>query len=131
MSRYRKIDVRIWNDAKFRDLSDNAKLVFFFLLIHPNITALGAMRATIAGLAAEFIWDFEAFAKSMPNQEQEQEQEHTQSEVSDIDSQTSKPPSGGVSKVLRFDSIDVEFSEQLLANLRKINPDFAVRDIRK
>lgn len=64
MSRYRKIDVRIWNDEKFRSLSDNGKLVFLFLLTHPNMTALGAMRATISGLAEELGWEREAFCKA-------------------------------------------------------------------
>lgn len=56
MSHYRKVDVRIWNDEGFRSLSDDGKLVFFFSLTHPNLTALGAMRATPAGLAAELGW---------------------------------------------------------------------------
>lgn len=64
MARYRKVDPRIWNDAKFRDLSDNAKLVFFMLLTHPNMTALGAMRATVAGLAEEMGWETEAFREA-------------------------------------------------------------------
>lgn len=53
MSHYRKIDCRIWNDEKFCSLSDNGKLVWIFLLTHPNLTPLGAMRASIPGLAAE------------------------------------------------------------------------------
>lgn len=64
MSKYRKVDPRIWNDAKFRDLSDNAKLVFFMLLTHPNMTSIGAMRATIAGLAEEMNWTQEAFREA-------------------------------------------------------------------
>ena len=64
MSKYRKIDVRIWNDAKFRELSNNAKLVFFLLLTHPNMTALGAMRSTLAGLAEELNMDSEAFREA-------------------------------------------------------------------
>ena len=64
MSRYRKVDPRIWNDAKFRELSDNAKLVFFMLLTHPNMTALGAMRGSLAGLAEEMGWAPEAFRKA-------------------------------------------------------------------
>lgn len=64
MARYRKVDPRIWNDAKFRGLSDNAKLVFFMLLTHPSMTALGAMRATVAGLAAEMGWTTEAFGEA-------------------------------------------------------------------
>ncbi|MET3925963.1 hypothetical protein [Devosia sp. 2618] len=64
MSRYRKIDPRIWNDAKFNALSDEGKLVFFMLLTHPTMTALGAMRATMPGLAAELGWNAEAFRKA-------------------------------------------------------------------
>ena len=61
MGRYRKIDPRIWNDAKFRVLSEDAKLVFFMLLTHPNMTSLGAMRATRPGLAAELRWPADRF----------------------------------------------------------------------
>lgn len=55
MSYFRKIDVKIWNDAKFRSLSSTGKLVFLMLVTHPNMTAIGAMRATPEGLAAE-LW---------------------------------------------------------------------------
>jgi hypothetical protein len=64
MAKYRKIDPRIWNDAKFMALSDNGKLTFLFLLTHPHMTALGAMRATIPGLAAELGWSEEAFREA-------------------------------------------------------------------
>ncbi|MET4634994.1 hypothetical protein [Kaistia defluvii] len=64
MSRYRKIDTRIWNDEKFCGLSDAGQLAFIFVLTHPSMTALGAMRATIPGLAAEKGWTTEAFAEA-------------------------------------------------------------------
>ena len=64
MAKYRKIDPRIWNDLKFRQLSDNGKLVFFMLLTHPHMTAVGAMRATIQGLAAEIGWSEKAFREA-------------------------------------------------------------------
>ncbi len=64
MARYRKVDPRIWNDAKFRSLSDSAKLIFFFLLTHPHMTAIGAMRSSVPGLAAEIGWPAEAFAEA-------------------------------------------------------------------
>ena len=64
MAKYRKVDPRIWNDAKFRLLSDHGKLVFFFLLTHPNMTPLGAMRGTIPGLAAEIGWTDKAFREA-------------------------------------------------------------------
>lgn len=64
MSRYRKVDPRIWNDEKFRDLSNNGKLVFFMLLTHPHMTAIGAMRATVPGMAAEMGWGEKAFREA-------------------------------------------------------------------
>jgi hypothetical protein len=64
MARYRKIDPRIWNDEKFRALSDSGKLAFLFILTHPSMTSIGAMRGTTAGLAAELEWGVEAFAKA-------------------------------------------------------------------
>lgn len=64
MARYRKIDTRIWNDAKFSALSDDGKLLFFMLLTHPNMTALGAMRGTPEGLAAEQRWPAERLSKA-------------------------------------------------------------------
>src|SRR5690606_33439044 len=47
-----------------RALSDDAKLVFLMLLTHPGMTALGAMRGTPQGLAAELGWLPEAYAKA-------------------------------------------------------------------
>ncbi|MDF1820714.1 MAG: hypothetical protein P1U64_04040 [Alcanivoracaceae bacterium] len=79
MARYRKVDPRIWNDAKFRDLSDNAKLVFFMLLTHPNMTALGAMRATLAGLGEEMGWEPEAFREAFQEVLSKGMAEHDQS----------------------------------------------------
>jgi len=64
MGRYRKIDVRIWNDEAFASLSDDGKLAFLFVLTHPNMTPLGAMRATIEGLAAELRWTPERLRKA-------------------------------------------------------------------
>jgi hypothetical protein len=64
MSRYRKVDPRIWNDAKFAALSDNGKLLFLMLLTHPGMTALGAMRGTPGGLAEELGWTPEAFREA-------------------------------------------------------------------
>ncbi len=64
MARYRKIDPRIWNDEKFRNLSDDGQLIFLFVLTHPHMTSLGAMRATVAGLAAEKQWPVERFEKA-------------------------------------------------------------------
>lgn len=64
MARYRKIDPRIWNDAKFRALTDAGKLAFLFTLTHPHMTALGAMRASVPGLASEIGWTPKAFQEA-------------------------------------------------------------------
>ena len=63
-TKYRKICPKIWNDEKFVSLSDNGKLVFFFLLTHPHMTPLGAMRATTSGLASELGWTHKAFMEA-------------------------------------------------------------------
>ena len=64
MSRYRVVDVNFWNDAKVRLLSQLAKLVLLFIMTHPSMTMLGAMRATMQGLAAELDVEIEAFRKA-------------------------------------------------------------------
>lgn len=56
MARYSKIERCILNDAKFNRLSDDGKLIFLMLLVHPHLTAIGAMRASLSGLACEFGW---------------------------------------------------------------------------
>lgn len=61
MARYAKVDRRIWFDARFRSLTERGKLVFLFELTHPSMTMLGAMRATIPGLAAELEIPMKAF----------------------------------------------------------------------
>jgi hypothetical protein len=61
MGRYRKIDTKIWNDENFQAFSDDGKLAFLFLLTHPHMTAIGAMRTTIPGLAAELGWPLKRF----------------------------------------------------------------------
>ena len=61
MGHYRKIDTRIWNDHKFNGLSDDGKIVFFLLLTHPYLTSIGAMRASLPGLACELNWPYDRF----------------------------------------------------------------------
>lgn len=43
MARYKKIDVRIWNDAKFNALNSDARLIFLFMLTSPQTTMVGAV----------------------------------------------------------------------------------------
>ena len=56
MAKYRKIDVRIWNDRKFRELDDKAKLAFFLVLTHPDTNQLGMLRSRSVALAMELGW---------------------------------------------------------------------------
>ena len=65
MRHYRKIDTRILFDQKFNQLSSEAKLVFLHLLIHPDLTSLGAMRASIPGIAYELRWEVEQLRSVM------------------------------------------------------------------
>ncbi len=64
MAHYRKIDIRIWLDKKFNTLSTDSQFVFLYLLTHPQLTALGAMRSTIPGLSAELDWPLERFEQA-------------------------------------------------------------------
>lgn len=56
MARYRKIDTRIWNDRKFRELDDKSKLAFFLVLTHPDTNQLGMLRSRSVALAMELGW---------------------------------------------------------------------------
>jgi hypothetical protein len=64
MSKYRKVDVKVWNDTKFNSMSERGKLIFLFLMTHPNLMMLGAMRATVPGLAAEIHIPLEGFQEA-------------------------------------------------------------------
>ena len=65
MAHYRKIDTRILLDKKFNALTNNARLVLFHLLVHLNLTSLGAMRASIPGLADELNWEVSQFEQTL------------------------------------------------------------------
>lgn len=56
MARFRKIDTRIWNDRKFRELDDKSKLAFFLVLTHPDTNQLGMLRSRSVALAMELGW---------------------------------------------------------------------------
>ena len=52
-ARYRRVSLEIWNDKKVTALSMNAQFLFLRLLTHQNLTQIGALRFTTAGLAEE------------------------------------------------------------------------------
>lgn len=62
--KYRKVSTHIWNDQKFRALSERAKLSFLFIITHPHMTPLGAIRANLPGLAFELGMDTQAFTEA-------------------------------------------------------------------
>ena len=62
--KYRKVSTHIWNDQKFRALSERAKLSFLFIITHPHMTPLGAIRANLPGLAFELGMETKAFAEA-------------------------------------------------------------------
>lgn len=64
MLRRLTIDAKLWQDERFRSMNDDGKLVFLFLLTHPDMTALGAMRASIGGLADELGWSIRKFRRA-------------------------------------------------------------------
>lgn len=65
MARYRKIDVRMWGDGKFRALSSppaSGKYLWIFLLTGPHTTNLpGLFRSGEKALAEELDWPLEGF----------------------------------------------------------------------
>lgn len=63
MARFRKVDPRIWNDAKFASLSGEAKLMFLYLLTSPSMTVLGALPMRASAVAEELGLDPERYSK--------------------------------------------------------------------
>lgn len=61
--KYRKISTHIWNDEQFREFSNDAKFIFLFILTHPTMTSLGALRGNVPGLAFDLGMDLEVFQK--------------------------------------------------------------------
>lgn len=62
MARYRKIDPRMWNDARFSALSTEAKLLFVYLLTAPAMTMLGALPLRASAVAEELGLDSKRYA---------------------------------------------------------------------
>ena len=67
MGRYRKVDVSIWGDSKFRALSSpkpNAKFLWFHLLTGQHTCAIpGLSRSGEAAMAEELGWPLPAFRR--------------------------------------------------------------------
>lgn len=62
MSFYRNVDQRVWGDRKFRSLSTNARLLWFYLLTGPHVGPVPGLACVgRAGLAEALGWDLAAF----------------------------------------------------------------------
>lgn len=65
--RYQKIEVKIWNDEKFVTLTDDAKLLFLYLLTCPHSNALGVYVLKLGYIGEDLNWErgrgFEALSK--------------------------------------------------------------------
>src|ERR1035437_9920381 len=68
MSRYRKIETRMWADSRFRELSSpgpSGKYLLIFLLTGPQTNNIpGLCRAGEMALAEELEWSAEAFQEA-------------------------------------------------------------------
>ena len=68
MPRYRKIEVKVWTDAKFRSLSPIPPCgqgLWLYLLTGPDTCNIpGCYRATEAGLASSLNWPLKAFREA-------------------------------------------------------------------
>lgn len=62
MSKYRPVDVRLWNDRKFLSLSDDGRLLWMFLLTAPNTLAIpGLVIGGEASNAEHLGWTVERY----------------------------------------------------------------------
>lgn len=68
MARYRKVDVRVWNDGKFRKLSPprpNGQTLWLWLLTSPSTTNVpGLFASGEAGMAEALGWELAGFRKA-------------------------------------------------------------------
>lgn len=61
-SRYRRISTRMWNDRKFRELTQDGQFLFFYLLTNPETSGVpGLFRAREVALAADLGWSPKRF----------------------------------------------------------------------
>lgn len=53
LPKYRKFYSDIWSDFTFASLDADSKLAWIYIFTHQNMTALGAMRSSVSGIAQE------------------------------------------------------------------------------
>jgi hypothetical protein len=55
----------LWNGATFSAFSDDSKWVYCYVLIHSELTSLGAMCISLANLVQGLNWPLERFQKAL------------------------------------------------------------------
>ena len=71
MSRYKKIDSRMWGDRRFMALSDKARYLWIYLLTGPHTSSLpGVYIAGEAMLAEALGWKMKSFREAFKEIEQ-------------------------------------------------------------
>lgn len=65
MAEYSAISRNVQNEKAFRSLNNDAKFLYFLVRTHSNMTSIGAMRASIPGLASEYKWTEARLKKAM------------------------------------------------------------------
>src|SRR5439155_9100347 len=64
--RYRRVSGEFWLDSRVRALPhEDSRWQFLYILTCPSMTSVGAMRATVAGLAAELGWPLKRFRRAL------------------------------------------------------------------
>lgn len=63
--KWRKVSVRIWQDAKFKALSTRGMLVYINVITHPYMTSIGVMSCTFEGLAASLGMTRESYSAAI------------------------------------------------------------------
>jgi hypothetical protein len=63
--RYRKVSTAYWADEKVRPFTADNHTAFLRILTGPEMTSVGAMRGTLAGIAAELGWSVRRIGRAL------------------------------------------------------------------
>ena len=66
-SRYAKVHNRIWRSQDFRQLNEDGKSLFIYLLTSPHLNMVGFYYLPLAYIADDLQWPFERVAKGLRN----------------------------------------------------------------
>lgn len=62
---YQKIDVKIWRDEKFVNLSEDARILFLYILTSPHSNSLGLYVLPEGYILADLQWDLKRLGKPL------------------------------------------------------------------